>query len=184
MPGTRRHQRRGAGVPRPPRGAKAPGDVLHLDFDRQPTRRAARVACIFTPDCRARQRLSGRELRASTVHWMDAWLFLACQMPQHGCPPRKRLRLQQGSETTRRHFWICLTFDVRGGPPAGRPLDGGVSRHARQRRGLGQGFWRLEHCARLNLPDRHRTPADQRPQERTAHAPARMEARGSWLLLE
>jgi hypothetical protein len=49
--------------------------VLHFDFDRQPTRWAARVACIFTLDDRASQRLSGRGLLASTVRSNDDWLF-------------------------------------------------------------------------------------------------------------
>jgi hypothetical protein len=85
-------------------GTKAGGDVLHLDFGRRSTRWAARVACIVIPDGRASQRLSGRGLRAIMVRSNDAWLFLGCQAPQYGCPPRKRLRLQQGSEMTRRHF--------------------------------------------------------------------------------
>jgi hypothetical protein len=93
MPGTRRHQRRGAGVQRPLGGTKAPGDALHLNFGRQPTRWATRVAYIFTPDGPASQRLSGKGLRVSAACWKDAWLFLGCQMLQHGRLPRKRLRL-------------------------------------------------------------------------------------------
>jgi len=100
MPGTRRHQRIGAGVRQPLGGTKALGDVLHLDFGRQPTRWAARVPCIFTPDDRASQRLSGRGLRASTLRLSDAWLFLGCQTLQPGRLPRMRLQLQQDSETT------------------------------------------------------------------------------------
>jgi hypothetical protein len=130
MPETRRHQRTGAGVRPPLGGTKALRDVLHLDFGRQPTRWAARVACIFIPNGRASQRLSGRGFRASRLRSSDAWLILGCWTLQHGRLPRMRLQLQQDSETTWKHFLICLTFDVRGGPPAGRPLDGGV-RHRR-----------------------------------------------------
>jgi hypothetical protein len=127
MPGTRRHQRAGAGVRPPPGGAKALGDVLHLYFGRQPTRWAARVACIFTPDGRASQRFSGRGFRASTVRWMDAWLFLGGSTLQHGRLPDCHFSCNKGSETTRRNFWIGLTFDISGLPQAG-PLDGGVRR--------------------------------------------------------
>ena len=31
---------------------------------------------------------------------------------------------------------VGLTFDVRGGPPAGRPLDGGVRRHVASHTGV------------------------------------------------
>jgi hypothetical protein len=99
MPGTRRHQRRGAGLRPPLGGTKAPGDVFHLNFGKQPIRRAARATCIFAPNGRASQRLSGRGLRAGAMCWKDAWLFLGCQALQHGCLPTMRLRLQQGSAT-------------------------------------------------------------------------------------
>ena len=63
----------------------------------------------FRPGRQASQRFRGSGLRASTVRLTDAWLFLGCQMLQHGRPPRKRTWLQQDSATTRRHFWCCLT---------------------------------------------------------------------------
>jgi hypothetical protein len=49
MPGTRRHQRTGAGVRPPLGGTKALRDVLHLDFGRQPTRWAAPGCQHFHP---------------------------------------------------------------------------------------------------------------------------------------
>ena len=124
MPGTQRHQRTGAAVRTRLGGTRAPEGLLHLGWP-EPNRWATRTACIFTPDDRANQCLRGKGLRASKARLTGAWLFLGCQVLQHGRLPRKRLRLQQGSAATRRHFCSCLTFEVRGGLRLGarRPLD-------------------------------------------------------------
>jgi len=106
------------------------------------TIRRAPFACIFTGEAKQAD-VGGAEgfeqvltRLASAGLFLDWWALEAVQTL--GCSwiakrskadvARRQLGWQARLSIEVTVFLICLTFDVRGGPPAGRPLDGVVRR--------------------------------------------------------